>query len=882
MTPWLRRLAYLLRKRRADADLAEEVELHRALKEEALRRRGLPDRDASAASRRALGNTTIALEDARGVWLGGWLTCLAQDARYGLRMLRRRPAFTAVAVVTLAVGLGATTAVYSIADAVLWRPVPFDDPDRLVQIVRRLDARRTSMLRLADTTHLQAHSRTLDVGAMQFFDANLSGGDLPRRVRGVRVTSGMLPLTGIAPARGALPDTERLRPDDPPVAVLADELWRTWFGAADDVLGRRLRINGIDHVIAAVMPRGFSFPAPYFAPGEVWVLAGQHEADWRAGAGARLAFGRLRPDATHDVAAAELAVLSADLARLEPAANTNVRLETTPYGGSSASSSRPHVLLLLAAAGLVLLVVCLNVLNLLLGRGLDRQPEMAARAALGAGRLRLVRQLATETVLLFGIGGALGLVVARGLVAAVVGLRSYDIPRMEEAAVDAGVVLFGLVITVLTAVVVAVVPAWQVSRIAITPGVRGVRGQSADRRTRLLQRGLVVVEAAVALTLVAGGGLLLQSHRNLAGVDAGFTTDGLWHARIPLPPARYRTTLEQSAFFMALGDRLREEPGIGAAGVVTLPPGVGAGAEPAFLLPSDSRPAATQDMRTAAVRVVDPHYFGALGVSLRLGRGIDPADDAGRPDVAVVNEAFAREYFPDRTPVGRLLQMPEGGAGGAGGAFRPVEIVGVVSDVKEASIHRPVPPAIYLPLAQHGAANMAVLIRTTRDVPQLEGLLRRHTAAIDPEQAVLGFRPMAVLLEGELTLHRLNTALMGGFAMTSLGLAVIGIFGVTSNAVRQRSREIGIRLALGLAPGAALRMVLLDGLRLAAASIAIGLVGAAWVGRLFPHLLYEVAPADPRVLGLAAAVIAVAVTAGCLLPARRAAGVDPVTTLRAE
>jgi putative ABC transport system permease protein len=882
MSRWLRRVAYLLRRRRADAELAEEIELHREMAEQEMRRRGAGAREARRASRRALGNVTLAVEDARGVWLGRWAASLAQDLRYGLRMLRRAPGFTLVAVVTLAVGLGTTTAVYSIVDAVLWQPVPYENPDGLVQVVRRQGARSSAMIRLPDIEHLQAHSRTLDVGAMQFFDANLSGGDLPRRVRGVRVTGGTLALTGVGPARGVLPDPERLRPDDPPVVVLGDDLWRTWFGAADDILGRILRVNGIDHVVAAVMPRGFSFPAPYFAPGDLWVPAWQHEADWREGAGARLAFGRLKPGATRDLAAAELEVLSADLARLEPAANTNVSLEATPYGGSSASASRPHVLLLLAAAALVLFVVCLNVLSLLLGRGLDRHRELAARAALGAGRLRLVRQLATETVLLFAIGGALGLVVARGLVAVVVGLRSYDIPRMEEAAVDAGVVLFGLVAAALTALVVAVGPAWQAARTGLAPGVRDARGQSADRRTRLLQRGLVVAQVAVALTLVAAAGLLVQSHRNLAGVDAGFEVDGLWHARIPLPPARYRTTREQSAFFTELVDRLRQEPGIGAAGVVTLPPGVGAGAEPAFLLPSDSRPDAAPDMRAAAVRVVDPHYLEALGARVRLGRGIDSRDDSGRPEVAVVNEAFAREYFPDATPVGRLLHLPVSGAGGAGRRFQAHEIVGVVSDVKEASIHRPVPPAIYLPLAQRGAANMAVLIRTSRDVPELETVLRRHAAAIDPEQAVLGFRPMSVLLEGELSLHRLNTALVGGFAIASLALSAIGIFGVTMNAVRQRTREIGIRLALGLAPGAALRMVLMDGLRLAAAGIAIGLVGAAWVGRLFPHLLYDVPPADPRVLVLAVALLAAAVMAGCLLPARRAAGVDPVTSLRTE
>ena len=879
MSRWLRRLAYLLRRRSADAELAEEIELHREMAEQEMRRRGAGAREARRASRRALGNVTLAVEDARGVWLGLWAASLAQDLRYGLRMLRRGPGFTLVAVVTLAVGLGTTTAVYSIADAVLWQPVPYENPEGLVQVVRRQGARSSAMIRLPDIEHLQAHSRTLAVAATHFFDANLSGGDLPQRVRGVRVTSNALALVGIDPVLGALPAPDRLRAGDALRVVIAHALWQSWFGGQDDAIGRELRINGRSHVIAAVMPSGFAFPAPYWAPGELWVFTDQDEAGWRQGAGARLVFARLRPGATLAQAVAELDVLSADLERLQPAANAGVALAATSYGGSSASSSRPHVLLLLAAASLVLLVVAVNVLNLLLGRGLDRRREMAARAALGAGRLRLARQLVTETLLLFVIGGALGLIVARWLIAAAVGLRSYEIPRMEEAAVDGSVVLFGVLATLAVALVVAVVPAWRGSKAGSGPGAPDTRGHSADRRTRLLQRALVVVEVATALALVAGGGLLLQSYRNLAAIDAGFEPAGLWHARIPLPPARYPTTEAQAAYFAEIGSRLRSEPGVVAAGVADLPPGVGAGAEPAFLLPGDPEPATRQDLRAAAVRIVDAHYFAALGAPVRLGRGVEVRDDMSAPDVAVVNETFAREYLPDGMPIGRRLLLPRDDDPGG---LQSVEIVGIVSDVKEASIHVPAPPTIYVPLAQHGSANMAVLIRTAGDVPSLETVLRRHAAAVDPEQAVLGFRPMPVLLEGEITLHRLNTALLGGFAIAALGLAVIGVFGVTAHAVRQRTREIGIRLALGLAPGAVLRMVLGEGLRLAAAGVVIGLAGAVWIGRLFEHLLYEVPPADPRALALAAVVMGVAVTAGCLLPARRAARVDPVTTLRAE
>jgi putative ABC transport system permease protein len=806
---------------------------------------------------------------------------LWQDLRYGVRMLLKRPGFTVVVVLTLALGIGVNTAIFSVVNVVLLKPVPYQDPQRIVQLARTQQGRRRVQIPPADFADWRRQSQSFEkLGASQFFDANLTGGEVPERVRGVQVTASVFSLLGIQPLLGRWPEEREDQSGGEPVALIGQRLWQQRFGSDPQVIGKTIRINSRNHIVIGVMSAGFRFPAPYWAGGELWVLRAQQGADWENRKTASLlVLARLKDGVSRAQAQAEMETIAARLAEAYPETNKGIGVALTEYGGTSGAASRQPLLFLLAAAGLVLLIACVNVVNLLLSRSVDRRREIAIRAALGATAWRLARQLLTETVLLFVLGGALGLLAALWSVELIaIDLRSFSIPRMEEATVDGTVAGFSLLLSLLAGLLASLFPALQHSEVKLAASLNeGAKNSGASRGWRRFQRALIVAELALALILLAGAGVLLQSFRQLSQIDPGFRVENLHHMRLQLPAKKYQTVREQSAFYQQATEQISTVPGVLSACATDVPPGVGADASQAFSLIGEATQPST---RKAALRIISPDYFRTLEAPLRQGRAFTPADSFDRPRVAVINETLAQQIFPNQNALGQRLRLIDSAT------KRPEteawEIVGVVADLREEYLFKPAPPAIYVPLAQSEINSVALLVRTADATQDVIAPIRRRIMALDSEQAIYGIRTLQQLTSSELDLHRLNLVLLGVFAFVALLLALVGIYSVTAHAVKRRTQEIGLRMALGAQPAQIARMVLGEGLRVIALGVAGGMLAALWLTQFLQGLLYGVSGADLLIFtGVSMLLTSVALVA-CWLPARRAAKVDPMIALRCE
>jgi predicted permease len=862
-------------------ELQEEMETHRALREDALSRDG--DRDPGAASRRALGNTSLALDDARDVWIWPWFDSVFRDIRHALRGLRRRPGFAITAILTIAIGSGALASVLSVVHAVLLRPAPYPNAARIVQVEQELRGRARDEVSAADILALREGSPSLArVSLAWFSETSIAGGALPERAKLVYTDWQAFEILGTAPLLGRLPsEADEAASATEPVVVIGHLLWTAMFASAPDIVGRRVRINGQTHAVIGVMPEGFRFPAPYWSPGDLWLMRGPSHPSWPKTRGRTfLAFGLLDEHATLARAQQEAAAVARALDAQFPDAAGPIGLQLTDWAGSVRADARPRLMMILAAAGVVFLIVCVNVVNLLVSRGVDRQRELAARAALGAGRARLVRQLLTETLVVFGVGAAAGLAVAVWGARLIVSMRSFSIPRMDEASIDATVAVIVIGVTLLAGLVAGLVPALQGASAGRTSlADASARGASASRRWRRVQRGLVALEVALALMLLCGAGVLLEGARTLGRLDPGFDTNGLLHARLTLSREKYGTAAAQVAFFDRLHAELLAIPGVRAAGIVDVPPGVGGTSSRSVTLDGDPAPQSDRDLRMSDVRVIRAGYLESLGLAPRSGRFFSSID-APTAAVAVVNEAFARQFLAGRDPVGRQLRVTPRG-------LKQLEIgartiVGVVPDVKEKLIFEPAPPTVYIPLGQGDSTRMALLVRSDRPIGELTLLARGAIMRADAEQAAYGFMSLAELMNSELSLNVLTLNLLALLAGVALVLAIVGVYGVTAHAVRQRTREIAIRVALGLTPRAVGRLLLGEGAALMVVGLTVGGAAAVWGASVLRSLVYGIDRTSPLTFVVAASVLAVAVVAGGYLPARRAARVDPSAVLRAD
>ena len=805
---------------------------------------------------------------------------LIQDLRFAVRQLLKNPGFTAAAVLTLALGIGANTAIFSVVNAVLLRPLPYEEPDRLVH-VHSVSEHGPATVSPPDFVDFREQSRSFEALAAFHRRSFTISGDAPaERVAGARVSADFFRVLGVQPERGRwlAPDDEVL--DRHRVVVVSQAFWQRRLGGDPAVLGRDLRVDGEPYMIVGVAPGGFD----YEPEAQLWVPLAFTTEDLTTQRGAHYlqVIGRLRPGATVERAKVEMEGIAARLADQYPDTNTGYGAGVVPLRGFLVGDVRPALLALLGAVGFLLLIACVNVANLLLARGVSRDQELAVRTALGAGRGRLVRGLVTESVALGLLGGGAGLLVGIWGVSLVRTLRSAEIPRVEHVTVDGSVLAFTFGIALATGLLFGILPALQAtSRIDVTEKLktagRGVPGDAAGRRTR---NSLVVAEIALALVLVAGAGLLLKSFVRLARVDPGFDPENVVTFNLVLPEARYAEADDAEAFFATLLEEIETLPGVEAAGAVFGLPltdfyyGISVNSVDGV------RPASPEEEKVVQVRVVTPNYFQAMRIPLLRGRPPEERDRHGATSVAVVNESAARLLWPGQDPLGHEVLLGTGfglDRGRAGGT-----VIGVVRDVKHFGLGRESAAEVYLVHRQFPVDFMNVVVRSSSDPRALLGAIQRRLAALDPEVPMSRVRTMEEWVARSVAEPRLYTLLLGVFAAIAIALAAVGIYGVMAYAVAQRTREIGIRMALGARRDDVLRRVVGQGLTLALTGTAIGLAGAWGATRAIAGLLYGVRPTDAATLGTVAALLIAVALMACYLPARRAMSVDPMEALRYE
>jgi predicted permease len=803
---------------------------------------------------------------------------LLHDLRLAVRALRRSPGFTAAAALTLALGIGATTAVFGIVDAVLLRPLPYPAPDRLVRLYQgdRHSGTTREGFSTPDFLDLRERSRTLE-GAAAFRTRPMAlGGEEAERVSATHASHELFPLLGASPLLGRAYDAAEDSPGGEPVVVLGERLWRRRFGADPAILGRTVLLDDRAHVVVGVLPADFAFPS---AETDLWVPLRAAPTSAPRGVHDLGVVARLAPGATLDGARREIATIAAELEAEHPADNEGRDFLAVPLRDALVGDVRPRLLLLLGATTLVLLVACANVAHLLLARATTRSREVAVRTALGATRGRLARQFTVEALVLALLGGTLGVGLAGWALDLLVGLVPGGVPRIEAAAIDGRVL--AVVATTLTAVglVFGLAPALARRDVGLHATLReaGAPGLSASRR-RVRARGAhVVAEIALAVTLVGGASLLIRSFARLLDVDPGFRAENVVKLDFQLPARRYPQAFsdfpeypEIRAFHGELLRRVATIPGVSAAAIAVNHP-VDPGWTTSFRLEGQTEAEAATQPETS-IRIVSPDYFRTVGVPLLRGRLLEPRDDGAAPRVVVVNAAFARRHLSGVDPIGRRIEL----------FGRDHEIVGVVGDERFDGLGAEPPPAVYPPLAQMplSAGSLLVLAagRPEAVIPQVRAIFRE----LDPQLAVFGVEALEETLAGSIAAPRFTALLLGLFAALALALAVVGVHGVLGYTVAQRSREIGIRLALGASRARVTRDVVAEGLRLAALGLALGLAGTLALGHALRGMLFGIGAADPATLLGVAALLAAVATAASWLPARRAAKVDPMTTLRGD
>lgn len=885
-------LESLLRHGRADREMDEELRFHLDMETERQQRAGLSPEEARRRAVLALGGlerTRDAVRDARG---SSWAEHLPQDLRQAARRLVRTPGHTAAAVLTLALGIGANTVIYSVVDGVLLRAVPFADARRLVVVwgTDRHSGTTREPVSWPDYLDLAARSRALDgAAAIAAVDLTLAPdeGD-PLWVSGMSASAEFLRLVGVRPIAGRLFTADDDRPGIAPVAILGESIWRSRHAADPGVIGRTIRLNDIPHVVVGVVPHGADFGldqiharaayhGPYNGAGEVdaWVPLQASEAAYPRATHPFFMLGRLSAGTSVAVAQTELANVAGELEREYPQANDGRSVHVEGLQEVVLGPTRPVMLLLLAAVTLVLLVACVNVANLLLARGRARAREVAVRKALGAGR-RLGRQFLTEAVLLALLGGVAGVLLSLGGLRLLLALAPADIPRVAEVGLNLRVLLATLAVALGAGLAFGMVPTWQAFQVDVMATLRGESSaESGGPGARRFREGLVVAELALSVTLVVSAGLLIRSFWSVLEVDPGFRPEGVAKAEFRLPRSRYPADYrewpawkEVHEFDQRLLDQVRAIPGVTEAAIANVHP-LDAGYTNSFAIVG--REAEGQDWPEISVRMVTPGYFATLGVSRLAGRDFSDGDDAAAAPVAVINHTAARRFFGPQDPLGHQIRF--------WGADR--RIVGVVGDERIQGLTQAAPPAVYVPTGQAPRPGV-VFARTAGDPADLVEPLRRAVLAVDPALAVFGAEPLSNTLRQSVGQRRFAMLVLGTFAALTFLLALVGIHGVLSYTTSQRTREIGIRLALGATGTGVTGLVLRGGLRLAALGTALGLAGAALGSRLLGSLLYGIAAIDPLTFGVVGLVAISAALLAIWLPARRAAGVAPITCLRAE
>jgi predicted permease len=798
---------------------------------------------------------------------------MIQDIRYAIRALLKSPGFAAAAVLTLALGIDANAAIFSVINAVLLRPLAFEKPDQLVTVYSRDPNGAQNLTTQPDLDDWRKMSRSFSgLASWAGQSVNLTGLEEPRRILGTFVSSNMFSTLGVTPAigRGFAEGEDRLGGQQ--VAVLSDRLWHTQFAGDPKVIGKIAQFNGEPYTIVGIMPASFIFPqmdADVFLPAFKYPNYSMDRAQISC-----IVMGRLKDNSTVQTAQADMDSVAAQLAAAYPASNKGRGAIVTPVKETLVQNLRPSLEALGGAVAFVLLIVCANVASLLVGRMVSRSRERAVRIALGASRGRLMSHVAAETIVLGGVGGALGLLLAfKSIPAMAVAIADY-LPNGAQVQLDNTVIAFTLGISLLSAVLIAVIPAWQGARSTsgATPlgSGRGAGTGSGKNRARNI---LVVAEIALALVLLAGAGLMIKSFSALGRAESGFDTHNLMQLAYRVPRNKYPTGAQQTQFHREVVEHILGVPGVLAATSVRAVPMGGNGNNTTFFRTDKPEPPVAE-MPRALANFVDPNFFSTMRIPVLKGRAFSDRDVADGPPVMVINRTLALRYFGDRDPIGQHLRIPQTKQTG--------EIIGVVGDAKQFGLADPPTPQIYGSLAQNPFIFTSLAVRTAGDPMKLANEIRRAIWQVDRDQPVWSVHSYDEIIATQSRPQQLITGMLGAYAGLAVLLAAIGIFSIVSFAVTQRTGEIGVRMALGARPGDILRLIMRQGFSMALIGIAIGLGGAAWMSGLLKTQLYAVSPLDPAVYASVAVLLGGIALAACVIPARRAAKLNPVEALRAE
>jgi predicted permease len=872
-----RRILFYLRRDQFDRDLEEEMRFHRMMRAEENKAEGLSAEDARYAAKRQFGNQTLLLERSRDMWAFRWIDTLGQDLRFGARGLMKNPGFTLTAVLTLALGVGANTAIFSVINALLLRPLPFADADRLVVIWETQPDVRGPVGTYPDFLDWRAEAQSFQGMAAysnkRYGKAELTGYGETIAAQGMLVSQNLFPLLGLKPilGRNFLPEEER--PVNNRVVILGRELWRRGFANDAGIVGKSVQLNGESFTVVGVMGEQYPLETDFWLP-----LSHLSQTDL----GSRKhhsvqAVGRLKPGVTLEQARKEIETIAERLRRLYPETNRDIGVELTPMRRRLVGDLRPVILLVFAAVALLLLIACANVSNLLLAHSAGRRRELAVRAAIGAGRGRLARQLLVESLALALLGGVAGLALAvcgiPVLRSGLLGIVTEKIPGIESIGVEWRTLAFTFGVSLLTGVLFGTLPALQISRVDLNRTLKGGgKGSSAAGR-RGLSGALVMVEVALSVIVLVGAGLLVRSFQKLVRVDPGFRADHLLSLKIELPRSRYQNEEKVKDFYQQLTSRVRAIPGVERVGAVDWLPFA-----PSFhisrFVAEGQRPEPGSEP-IAQLRRAGPHFFEALGVS-RLGGRLFDEKDAIDDNQVVINETMARRFFPNQDPVNKRVFMHFGS-----GTPTAVLVLGVVADIKDLGLGAPVEPTIYWP----GVGGESVLLtRVNVDPLSLAAAVRQAALSIDPALPLQRARSVEEILDASLARRSFALNLLCASALLSLLLAAVGVYGLVAHAVSQRAQEIGIRMALGAQSGDLLRPVIGRGILPALFGLALGLAGAYTLSRLLKRLtaglLFEVHPTDPATFTAAAMSLALVALLACYIPARRAAKTDPMVVLR--
>jgi predicted permease len=871
-------------RRRTD-DIDEELRAHLRMAVADRIQRGEQPAEAERAARREFGNLTHVSEVTREMRGGAWLDCLAADVRYAVRSYRRQPAFALVVLLTVALGIGANSAIFSVINGVVRKPLGYPQPERLMFITSQFPAQNQPKFWISPPEYFDLTERARSfsaIGAYTTGAMNLSAGDQPERVNAAFVTATMFDVLGVKPARGRAFTREEDLPNAEPVVVMSHELWQRNFAGDPAIVGRQLHINGRSRTVVGVMPPEFDL---HDSKAQLWIPLGLDPSN-RQNRGSHFLYlvARLAPNVTEAQGKSELAGMLRQwrswVADAHVPNDTTHRIQMQPLRDEVIGNVRRPLWILQGAVALVLLIACANVANLLLARAEARHKELAVRTALGASKRRLLQQFVSEGVVVAAVGAVLGLGLGYWGLQALLAANPQSIPRASEITLDPAVLAFTLGVAVVTGVVFGLAPLLHVGDRAVTAAIREGGGRTATTGGRnRVRRGLVVAEVALAVMLVIGAGLLIKSFRNLTSVDAGFDPANRVTFGIVLPQAAYPDSQKRVQFFANLSRKLDAIPGVdGVAAMQGLPPSRPVNANGTKFEGHQPGPAAPPE-NVDYYQTTTVGYFAVMGIPIRDGRAFDATDATGAP-VVMVNETLAKRYWPNGSALGRRVRPS--------GPNTPwFTVIGVAKDVKQGGLDANVGTELYFAYEQlprtlgFAPFAMNVVLRSSRSIEALAPAIRRVVAEMDPALPIVQLRTMEEVAAASVTRQRFLSLLLGIAAIVALTLAAIGTYGVLAYMVTERQREIGIRRALGAGSGQIVRLVLAEGLGIAIIGIALGVGGAIGLSRVLQSLLYGVSPSDSATYGTVAAVIGVVALAACLVPVRRAMRVDPLETIRA-